>query len=342
MPEQEIDASGTPPTRFKKSLRLVLWLVLALVLLFPALILTIVGSGTELPGWIIVAGVVWMIGVRRRWRWAAVPALAAVLLVIFVRAGVEPSNDRTWQEHLTVMPEVRIDGGVITIEGVRNFRWNADETYDAAWETRTYELTNLQGVDLIVEPFSATSLLAHTMLSFDFGPDGRVILTIEARKEPGEVYGIVDGGLNRFEMLYIFADERDALGVRYHRGHQLYAYPATVEPVALRAFFLGLATTANNLRTRPAFYKIVRDNCTTAWVRHSDALSTRPMGLNLDTIFNARVGRLLYERGSIPTDLPYEQIKARHRIDPRIPAAIDDPDFSDRIREGQNPAQAEP
>ena len=207
-----------------------------------------------------------------------------------------------------------------------------DGTADPRWETRRYALAKLRGVDLVLEPLPGSSLMAHTMLSFDFGDDGRIVLSIEARKEEGEDYNALHGGLNRFELIYVFLDERDAYAARVHAGHELYAFPADVEPLRLRAFLLALCATTNNLRDQPRFYQIIRDNCTTAWIQHADHLSNRPAGLQLDTVFTGRVARLLHARGGLATDLSYDEACVRFRVDHRVLAALENPEFGAAIR----------
>ena len=315
--------------------RLAVWAVVSALWMVGALLVTVLGVGSLLPGFVIGAGVVGLVVFRKRVRWSFGVALALCLAVVVWRSGATPRNDRAWQEQLTVAPTVSIDGATVTIEGVRDFEWRADGSYDARWETRRYGLDKLRAVEMVLEPFSYTPLMAHTMLSFDFGEDGRILLSIEARKEIGETYNPVIGGLNRFELIYLFLDERDAFGVRAHKGHELYSFPVVVDPLRLRAFFLALCTTANNLREAPAFYHIIRDNCTTAWVQQADHLAVRPAGLNIDTVLNGRIARMLHRKGAIDTDLPYEEARERFRIDGRVLESLGDPDFSEAIRAGR-------
>ncbi|WP_391485472.1 hypothetical protein [Acinetobacter baumannii] len=40
-------------------------------------------------------------------------------------------------------------GDVITLHNVRNFNWHPDGTYDVRWETRTFDLNQLNGINII-------------------------------------------------------------------------------------------------------------------------------------------------------------------------------------------------
>ncbi len=314
------------------------------VILFSALwvycsaILTILGSGTMLP-WIVIAlGLLGLAMRKRKIRWGFGAGALLCIAIVGVRAARSPSNDRVWEEHLSTAPSVSIEGDTITIEGVRNFEWNADGSFTPAWETRTYELSNLQGVDLLLEPFGPADLMAHSMLSFDFAHEGRLLLSIEARREQGEEYGIVPGGLNNFELIYILQTEQDGIGQRAHRGHNMYAFPIKNNPLRLRAFFLALCSTTNHLQHTPRFYRVVRDNCTTAWIQHADHLSNKPLGLQLDTILTGRVAHMLHNLRFIETDLPYKEMMEHFRIDHLVIEALEHEDFSTRIRAHRAPA----
>lgn len=297
-----------------------------------AIPLTILGAGTDLPIIVVALLLAPALSLRRSPRYLAIALIAACLAIILYRSGLTPRNDRNWLTPLSVLPRCTLEADTLTIQDVRAFAWRPDLSFDPAWEMRSYPLSALRGVDLILEPFEHNPLMAHTMLSFDFAEHGRLLLSIEARQEVGERYGAIPGGLNQFELIYIFMDEQDGLGIRAHKRHELYSFPAVADPIRLRAFLLALCATANNLRDTPRFYRIVRDNCTTAWIQQADALAATPIGLQLDAILSGRVARLLHARGGIDTDLPYDQAKARFRIDHHIIENLGRDDFSARIR----------
>ncbi len=300
-----------------------------------AIILTVFGVGSLIPGFVVALGLVGVVAFRRRLRRAFTVGLAVCVAIIVWRSALSPSNERDWQRDLTVLVEPTLDGDTLTMKGVRNFRWGPDgrEILDERWETRSYRLRNLRGLDLIVEPFIYSDLMAHTMLSFDFGEDGRLLLSIEARKEVGENYQPVLGGLSTYELIYLFLDERDGFGVRAAEGYELYAYPVKVDALSLRAFFLSLCRTADNLRRQPRFYHIIRDNCTTVWIEQADNLSVKPIGLRWESVANGLIAKFLFSRGMIATDLDYEAAKRAFRIDEAVRRVSPEAeDFSEEIR----------
>jgi hypothetical protein len=50
-------------------------------------------------------------------------------------------------------------------------------------------------------------------------------------------------------------------------------------------------------------------------------------------LLNGYAPELAYERGTIPNDRPFEEIKRLHRVDLVAQEHVGDPDFSRRIRE---------
>ncbi|MAS95233.1 MAG: hypothetical protein CMO55_18705 [Verrucomicrobiales bacterium] len=300
-----------------------------------ALLITILAVGSLIPGFMIALGLVGLVAYRHKIRWTFAVGIALCLLTIFWRSSLNPSHDRNWWEELTRLPKITLEGDNLTITDVRDFTWNKDGTHKANWETRQYQLQNLKGAELILEPFPGSSLMAHTMISFDFGEDGHLLLSIEARKEIGEEYGPIPGGLNRFELIYLFMDEKDGLGIRANKGHELYAFPARIDPIHLRAFFLSLCASANNLHNKPMFYHILEHNCTTVWIQHADLISNDPVGIRLESIFNGKIAHYLLKKNIIDTDLDYEEAKEKFRIDEQIRNWDETSEFSKWIRENR-------
>ena len=73
----------------------------------------------------------------------------------------------------------------------------------------------------------------HTFVSFGFEGGEQLAVSVETRKEVGESYSTWAGFFKRFELIYVFADERDVIGVRTnHRGEHVYLYRLRAQPGA--------------------------------------------------------------------------------------------------------------
>ncbi len=96
----------------------------------------------------------------------------------------------------------------ITIHNVRNFDYRTETDFTPRWETRTYDLSKLDSVDLIAV-YWAGKAIAHIMVSFGFAGKDYLAVSIETRKEKGESYSTLAGFFRQYELYYVVADERD-------------------------------------------------------------------------------------------------------------------------------------
>ena len=72
------------------------------------------------------------------------------------------------------------------------FRWDSAGAVHEAWDTRRYEVSQLESVSYVLTPFSQDWRgPAHAFLSFGFR-DGRYLtVSVEARREQGETYSML-------------------------------------------------------------------------------------------------------------------------------------------------------
>ena len=130
-----------------------------------------------------------------------------------------------------------IEGDNLVMYNVRNFDYRSVDDFDQKWETRTYNLKNLQGLDLFLS-YWASDHIAHTVLSWDFGVDGHLAVSIETRKDITQAYSAVKGFFKQFEICYIAADERDMIRLRTnYRKERVYLYRLQVPNEQVLALF---------------------------------------------------------------------------------------------------------
>ena len=171
----------------------------------------------------IVAVIALIVLVRPVWR------LWVGFLVMFVLVqgwwlSIAPSNDREWLAEVARVPAVTFDGDLVTIRNVRNFHYRSETDFDEIWETRSYDLSQLRGIDMYLS-YWGSPMIAHTIASWEFADGQHLAVSIETRKEVGEEYSAVLGFFRQFELYYVVADERDVIGVRTnHRGEDVYLY----------------------------------------------------------------------------------------------------------------------
>jgi hypothetical protein len=264
-------------------------------------------------------------------------AMALVMLIGFVAlwwSSIPPRHDRDWLPDVAQLPTATIDGSRITVHNVRNFDYRSSDTdFVERWETRTYDLHDLRGVDMFLS-FWGSPHIAHTIASWDFGDGKHLAISIETRKEKGESYSAVLGFFRQYELYYVVADERDVIGVRAsHRGEQLYLYHIRTAPEPARAILLEYLAQVNALAAQPRWYNALTHNCTTV-IRDNvrRVMAVQPWSWQI--LLNGHIDELWARRGVIDTSLPFAELKARSDITERAKAAAGAPDFSARIRAG--------
>jgi hypothetical protein len=268
-----------------------------------------------------------------RWALAAFVVLFGTLVLWWLQ--IPASNDRDWQTEVKVTPYATVAGDLVTIHGVRNFEYRTEIDFIPRWETRTYDLRNLDSVDLVAV-YWAGKAIAHIMVSFGFGGRDFVTMSIETRKERSESYSALAGFFKQYELVYVVGDERDLIGVRTtHRQPQedVYVYRVRAPRVNIRRSFLDYVKTMNDMREYPQFYNTLTTNCTTGVRMHSRVNPEAPPW-SWKIMLSGYVPDRLYELDRLDTSRPFPELERLSRVNPRAHAAGQDPAFSQRIREG--------
>jgi hypothetical protein len=288
-------------------------------------------AGTLAGGFALASAVLYVV-VRPAWRAAG---LVTVLIasVAFWWLRIPPSNDRDWLPDVAYPADVHFDGSRVTIENVRNFHYRSETDYDEVWETRSYDLDRLTGVDMFFS-FWGPTLIAHTIVSWEFEDALPLAISIETRKEKGEEYSAVRGFFRQFELYYVVADERDLVGLRTnHRGEHTFLYRVRMPAEVARELLVDYLEVIERLAHHPRWYNAFTQNCTTTIRVHLKNVGVA-RALNWRMFANGRLDELMYERGTIDTSLPLPELRRRSEITEKAKAAGSAADFSRRIREG--------
>jgi uncharacterized protein DUF4105 len=267
--------------------------------------------------------------------------LFALLVVMYFQ--IPASNERDWQPEVAVTPWAERVGDLITIHGVRNLDYRTETDFTPRWETRTYDLSKLDSVDLVAV-YWAGKAIAHIMLSFGFEGKDYLAISIETRKERGESYSTLAGFFRQYELVYVVADERDVIRVRttYRQPQEdVYVYRVRAPRENIRRGFLDYMKTINEMRERPKFYNTLTTNCTTTIAAHTRVNLEAPPW-SWKTLLSGYLPEYVYQLGRLDTTRPFAELERLSWVNARAHAADQDPAFSQRIREGlPKPTQAQ-
>lgn len=267
-------------------------------------------------------------GLRRPYR----AVLLLLLLPLIPHCLRQPSNDRDWEVSCQRTAWAELTGDTLTIHNFRSFDYAADGTPIPEWGRRSFDLAKLRHMDFIMSHWGS-EWVGHPIFSFDFGDQGHLAFTIEARMEKGESYALFPGLYRQYELIYIPCVESDAVRVRsnFRKGEDVRLYRTIATPEQARARLMEFIASMNDIRETPRFYNILTSNCTTA-VR-SQMTNRFPMDWRI--ILNGKLDAMLYERGVLVTaGLPFMELSRRALINPQARAHPSTQGFSEKIREG--------
>lgn len=313
-------------------LGMMLWGVGLIYFRLPGALGAIAAAGFALAG---LAGLVGL--------WTQEARLPLGFAVLFLSllgwwSGMKPSHQRDWIPELAHLPTISREGDVLTVSNLRNFRWRSDEDYDPRWETRRYDLSQIEGIDIVLSHWTGEAI-AHLLVSFSFADQPPLTFSVEIRREKGEEYSALAGFFRSYEMITVAADERDVIGVRTHARHEdarLYRLAAT--PAQARELLLAYAADIDKLALKPRWYNTLTTNCTTMVFKLVRRLAPHwafSVPLDPRVVLSGYLPGYLQQIGALRQDIPLAELTRLARISDRARTlSPDDPDFSAKIREG--------
>jgi hypothetical protein len=257
----------------------------------------------------VLAWALGVIAMFAAWRplWQPIVALlGAEFLFLVWWYRLKPSNDRDWDPSMAVLQRAIHAGDAVTIENVRNFEYRSLDDFTPGYEARTYHLSNIKGVDVIFFVWG-DGYSGHPAMVFDFGPDGRICMSIEARITRGQKYSVLRSLYRQQEIMFVAVDERDAIlrRTKYSKGQSAYLYRMNSSVDELRRLFLDYVATINQLYESPRWYHVLFTNCTTSFYK----LPSTKVRWDWRVIANARLDRSLYRDGRLDRTLPFEELR---------------------------------
>lgn len=268
-----------------------------------------------------------------RWRWRALAAFAASFAIALTWwVSIKPPQGGVFVPEAARQVTGKIEGDRLTLTGVRNFVWRSVTDRTENWETRTYDLSKLNRLDLFISYWSGPEI-AHTIMSFGFEDGEQLAWSIEVRYREGGAYSPIADAFKTDTLVILAADERDVIGLRTNvRGEDVHLYNLKVPPAEARSILVGYVEDANALAAEPRFYNSVTTNCTTAIIRII-RLAGESVPTDWRLLLNGYLPGYLYDRQLVDTSIPLAELRERSRISERARAFGLGPGFSAAIRE---------
>ncbi len=270
--------------------------------------------------------------------WGHFLPLFVFLGVYFSFEDVSPTNHAPWQISCSRNPTAQIKDHQLVIYNLRNFKYRTDSDFDAHWETRHYDLTQLEGMDLAVSHWSS-DLIAHTMIVFRFkNPIDNIVLSVETRSMQHKEQDLLAGIFKGEHIIWILGTENDLLRLRtqYRQPNEdMYLYPLKITPDATRHVIARVVERINQLDQHPEFYNTLTQNCTTSL----SILSMKAeggLGEDIRTLINGYSDQMAFENkafSDIQSDDSYVMYRAKHLVNLKLQGEmITDSNYSELIR----------
>ncbi len=259
------------------------------------------------------------------------------VILIYIFAVKQPSNERNWEVGFQTLPHFTISDSTVSIANVRDQEYIHGTEFKQNYFNKSYDAKNITRVWFLVSKFNGFHGLdgiAHTHFMFDMKDSEPITVSVEARREKGEKYDIVGGLFNNFELMYVWASERDSLIRRTKISKdRVYMFPLVLSAEASQRLFLQLAQRAQKLETHPRFYNSFSSNCTNELAKSANEVKPGTIPWNIAYLLPGYAPKELHKLGYITGEGTIEEIENRHYITDFVSEHYNDPLLGKHLRE---------
>ena len=264
-------------------------------------------------------------------------AVFALFWAIVRHLRLRPSNERSWVNDNERIATANFDDGHVTIHNVRDFEWRSNRDFDERWIDVKIKLNEVSKIWFVLEYFDPDRRqMAHTIMSFEMKDGTRISCSIEVRREKGERYHPIRGLFRQYELIYVWATERDVIGVRTRcrKRSVTHLFEAVVlGPGNERRMLESYLNRTNKLSQNPEWYNTITNTCTTNIVRHVNEVYPGRVPRAVAVLLPGLSPKLLQRNNLVKIKGTMEETLRNSIIDERAKSWDGVVDFGDWIRE---------
>ncbi len=245
--------------------------------------------------------------------------LVSVFFCIFIIWQIfkKVPTDKNWKDTLKILSTAEFKDNLVTVKNIRNFQYDSNGNPTVKnYYNKTYDLNNLKKVWYITDPFSPGSPFAHTFLSFEFNDESFLAITIEGRLAKNQSYGMLNGTLHTFPLIYIAADERDVIYVRTNIFKDgVYVYPLITNTKDGRLLLVDMLKKMNDIGAHPVWYNSINANCTSSIAMHVNKIWPGLLPkIEWQSLFTGFADKLILDKGLIETNLNINDARNKFNV----------------------------
>lgn len=269
---------------------------------------------------------------RGRIRMLAVFSSALAGILVWWQT-LDPPAEANWAPDVSQKVRGTVEGDILTLDAVRNFEWRTLEEFTEQWESRSYDLSTLETMDLFMSYWGDPNI-AHMIISFGFADGDYLAWSVEVRRTLDSAYSPIADAFKTHTLILIAADERDVVGTRSNiRGEDVQLYRLNVSPDRARRLLMKYVDASNALADEPRWYNSVTANCTTEVFNLIRTISDR-IPLDWRVFINGYLPEFAYDQDVLDSDVSLPELKKASHIKDRALKEGLTPEFSSAIREG--------
>ncbi len=267
-----------------------------------------------------------------RWQWITAFALFLVVLLTWWNT-LQPPSKGNWSREVARQTTGSIKGDILTLENVRVFDWRSEDDFDENWVTRTYDLSQVETVDLFMSYWGGPTM-GHLMLSYGFANGDYLTWSNEVRRTIDGEFSPVADFFKANPIAVIASEERDVVGLRSNiQKSRVHIFRLNSTPENRRKMIEAYVNAGNAISKRPRWFNSVFTNCSSSVI-----MLARNAGIDIPLDYrifvNGYFPDFLYAHGSMNKSYQMEELYELGNITERaIEMGLTD-SFSAAIREG--------
>jgi hypothetical protein len=209
-----------------------------------------------------------------------------------------------------------VEDGIATLTNFRDAIHRTGEPSIPRWTMETFDLSQLKGAELIMQPFGEWKALEHVMLSFRFSDGRHVMLSMEARRAEGARFDPLAGFFRHDRIYPLIGTERDLIWQRLSKNppDEIFIYEINRPPEAIRAYFERVLTFANEVNERPRFYSTLTESCMTTLINLAPEAFVDVEWYDMRRWVPGYSLGLFQQIGLIDDSVPTEELARRRRL----------------------------
>ena len=172
------------------------------------------------------------------------------------------------------MADATFNGDLVTVDNFRDAIHPVGAPAQPRWATRSFDLGEVSGAQLILQPFGPSLATVHVMTSFEFSNGDRLAVSFEARRTSWDKFDALAGFLKHDQLYPVIGTERDLLWKRLAHipPNELYFFNLQGSPSQIRAYLRRLLEFVAEVHDAPQFYSTISESCFTTLIKLSPGI----------------------------------------------------------------------